>query len=143
MKFFFTVTKRGLAIALALIIIAFLAVARAASIKASAIDGSTHEKRMLYISSLKLSVQEENATSKQTVIPAEFSAVYEEYNKLQKSAGFDLSGYRGKEVTVYTYPLFGEQKNLTLIVYSGNIIGGDICDISVNGNMKALRKENV
>ncbi len=138
MKFFFTITKKSLAIILCVILIAFVTVARVASLKVSAIDGSTHEKRMIYARSLKLCVEEEEITYKETVIPRIFSDVYKSYNELQKEAGFNLSQYKGERVTVYTCPLSGEKRNLTLIVHKGKIIGGDICDISVKGEMKPL-----
>ncbi len=109
-----------------------------ASLKASVIDGSTHEKRMIYARSLKLNVDEENSSSKETQIPESFSEVYKNYNELQKRAGFDLSDFKGEAVTVYTYSLLGGKQNLTLIVHKGNIVGGDIADISVNGKMEPL-----
>jgi hypothetical protein len=110
------------------------------SLKASAIDGSTHAKRMVYINSLGVAVEEDKCSSKETVIPTEFQDVYTQYNKLQKAAGFDLAPFKGKSVTVYSYPVSGQEKNLTLIVCDGNIIGGDMAEIKLNGKMLPLRK---
>ena len=140
MKFFFTVTKKSLGITLSAVIVLFLIAMWSSSLKLSVIDGSTHAKRMEYINSLGVEIDEENFTSKETVIPAEFSKVYKEYNKLQKRAGFDLGDYKGKNVTVYSYPLLGENKNLTLLVYDNNIIGGDIAETKINGKMVPLGK---
>lgn len=141
MKFFFTVTKKSLAWLLCLSIVIFFTSLWFSSLKAQAIDGSTHEKRMIYINSLKISVDEENAAKKETVIPSAFSDVYSNYNSLQKKSGFDLSKYKGKSVTIYSYPLISGDKNLTLIICEGKIIGGDIADISFNGEMKPLKEK--
>lgn len=140
MKLFFTVTKKGLCVALSAVVILFLSATWTFSLKASEIDGSTHAKRMIYINSLGIAVDEDNYSSKETVIPTVFQDVYSEYNKLQKEAGFDLSPFKGKSVTVYSYPVSGQEKNLTLIVCDGNIIGGDIAETSLNGKMLPLRK---
>ena len=139
MKLFLTVTRKGLAVALAAVLIIFALLSVTASLKASAIDGSTHRKRMVYIKGLNISVDEDSFTYKKTVIPKEFGSVYNNYNKLQRKAGFDLSRFKGEEVTVYTYPVLGCEKNLTLIVCDGEIIGGDISEVSVNGEMLPLK----
>lgn len=140
MKLFFTVTKKGLCIVLSAVVILFLSTMWTFSLKASAIDGSTHAKRMVYINSLGVAVEEDKCSSKETVIPTEFQDVYTQYNKLQKAAGFDLAPFKGKSVTVYSYPVSGQEKNLTLIVCDGNIIGGDMAEIKLNGKMLPLRK---
>ncbi len=140
MKLFFTITKKGLGIALCFITVIFVSVMWFSSLRVSAVDGSTHQKRMLYIKSLNLQVNEESCSSKETVIPKEFSNVYENYNKLQKNAGFDLSNFKGKAVTVYSYPLKDQNKVLTLLVFNGDIIGGDIAETKLNGKMMPLKR---
>lgn len=138
MRFFFTITKKGLFLMLCATIILFLTAMWCSSLKISFIDGSTHAQRMVYINGLKISVNEDLCTYKETVIPNEFGEVYEEYNMLQKQAGFDLSDFKGKSVTVYSYPVSGEEKVLTLIICDGKIIGGDIAETKINGKMKSL-----
>lgn len=140
MKLFLTVTKKGLFVFLASVVVLFLSIMWIFSLKVSAIDGSTHAKRISYINSLGIAVDEDNFTSKETVIPTEFGEVYNEYNKLQKEVGFDLARFKGKGVTVYSYPVLKQDKNLTLIVCEGNIIGGDIAEISFSGKMLPLGK---
>lgn len=139
MKLFCTITKKVLAIIFGFVTITFLIAIWSLSLKYTVIDGSTHERRMLYITDLGYAVDEEGFISKDTVIPSEFSDVYRNYNKIQKSAGFDLSNYKGKAVTVYSYPIKHENKNLTLIVYKGKVVGGDISDVALNGEMKPLK----
>lgn len=139
MKFFFTVTKRGLAVFLAVLIVGFLCAARVISIKYSFIDGSTHENRMRFIRQNDYSVDEGSISSKEIVIPSPFNDVYSKYNKLQKEAGFDLTDYKGKAAVVYSYNLTSDDKILHLIICDGEIIGGDVCDAAFDGEMKPLR----
>ena len=141
MKFFLTVTKKGLFVALAVAVTVFLCVMWATSLKVSAINGATHENRMTYIKSLNVDVDEDAVSVKETVIPEDFGDVYTKYNEIQKKAGFDLTSFKGKEVTVYSYLLKNQKQTLTLIVCEDCIIGGDIADIKIDGEMKPL-KEN-
>ena len=71
-------------------------------------------------------------------IPAEFDSVYESYNTLQKKQDFDLSKYKRKTVTRYTYKVdnYPDYSGVVLadvIVYKNKVIGGDICSADVNG----------
>ena len=63
-------------------------------------------------------------------IPDKFDDVYENYNVLQKKAGFDLEKYRGKNVWRYTFRVlnFDKDSNIraNLLVYNNEIIGGDV-----------------
>ena len=138
MKFFLTLSKKHLAIILAAIIIALIILGQFVTAKGSKINGSTNALRVQYIKSLKLEPDDSNVTSKEIVIPENFSKVYKEYNALQKKAGFDLARHRGEKATVYTYALSGSDMLVHIIVADGEIIGGDIADISFNGEMKPL-----
>ena len=71
-------------------------------------------------------------------IPAEFDKVMNAYNDLQRNQGLDLSKYRGKEVTRYTfritnYPDYKGSVMANVIVYKNKVIGGDICSTDVTG----------
>ena len=138
MKFFLTLSKKHLAIILAAIIIALIILGQFVTAKGSKINGSTNALRVQYIKSLKLEPDDSNVSSKVIVIPEKFSKVYKEYNQLQKKAGFDLNRYKGKSATVYTYPLSGSENLLHLIVCEGRIIGGDIAETKIDGEMKPL-----
>ena len=140
MKLFFILTKRRLAVIFCSMIFIFVGTVWTSSLRVSAIDGSTHAKRMEYIRYLKVDVSEEEYTFKETVIPESFSDVYKEYNKLQMLGGFDLSNYKGEKVTVYSYPLIASERILTLIIHDGEIIGGDIAETKINGKMTEIRK---
>ena len=83
----------------------------------------------------------ENFTGKIFTIPYEFDMVYNNYNELQKEVGFDLSLYKGRECVMYTYEIhnhpFGDC-NANIIVYKGDIIGGDISSVNLDGFMTPL-----
>lgn len=83
----------------------------------------------------------ENFTEKIFTIPYEFDMVYNNYNELQKEVGFDLSLYKGRECVMYTYEIhnhpFGDC-NANIIVYKGDIIGGDISSVNLDGFMTPL-----
>lgn len=74
----------------------------------------------------------------QVTIPAEFDKVFAGYNELQKSQGLDLSKYKKKSVTRYTFTVTnyeGRQGTVyaNVLVYRNRVIGGDICSADVNG----------
>lgn len=71
-------------------------------------------------------------------IPSEFDRVMNTYNELQKKMGLDLSKYKGKEVTRYTYvvtnyPGYEGTVNANVIVYKKRVVGGDVSSSDVRG----------
>lgn len=65
------------------------------------------------------------------VIPTEFNEKFNGYNELQKEQGFDLSEYKGKKVTKYTYKVLNypdhpENVVINLIFDDHRLIGADI-----------------
>ena len=84
---------------------------------------------------------------REVVIPTEFSEVYEGYNEIQLSAGYDLRKYRGETVKKYTYAVFNykdesgkilENIRANVLTADGKIIGGDICSLELDGFMHGL-----
>lgn len=139
MKLFVTLSKKSLAVILAALIIALVIAGQFFSAHAGRINGSTNALRVSYLKGLGVDPDDSGCVSKDIIIPQSFSDVYQNYNKLQKKAGFDLSRYKGRSATVYTYPLTaGTVANL--IVCDGAIIGGDIAETALNGQMKPLSK---
>ena len=71
-------------------------------------------------------------------IPMEFDKVMNSYNELQRGQGLDLSKYRGKEVTRYTfritnYPGYNGKVLANVLIYRNRVIGGDICSADTSG----------
>ena len=144
LKFYFTFRRSTL---FALILTLICAVFVSSKFTASTVyseEGSTNYQRISFLESIKCKVQEEIVSKKDIVIPDEFSNVYENYNKLQISAGFDLVPFKGSKATVYTYKVtkYKDIKDAyaNLIVCNGKIIGGDIFTTDLNGQMLPLKK---
>ena len=64
---------------------------------------ASNEDRVRYLAELGWEVGADPLEEKEVLIPQKFSGVFEEYNKLQKQQGFDLSHYAGKTATLYSY----------------------------------------
>ena len=140
MRLYITLSKRRLAVLLAAFIIAILLTGQLFTLSAAAPDGSTHAIRISYLERLDLEVDDSSTSSKEIVIPYEFSDVYKSYNAIQREAGFDLEKYRGTTATLYTYSVSGnEELEIHLIVANGKIIGGDIASVRLDGEMKPLK----
>ncbi len=77
----------------------------------------------------------------EVLIPEEFSPIYEEYNQMQKTQGFDLSDYAGKTCQRYTYRLTGtpEEVHAVFLVYHGTLIGGDLHEQRYGGWIQPLQ----
>jgi hypothetical protein len=80
-------------------------------------------------------------------IPADSSEVFDRYNALQKSMGYDLSAYQGKTVMRYVYkiknyPGATEPVYATILISSNQVIGGDITDTSAAGVIQGFEKIN-
>lgn len=114
---------------------------------AISLKGETQEERLSYISALGYKLSDSFCEETDVLIPQEFDAVYEKYNILQQSAGFDLKNYKGKKVKKYTYNIEnisennGEKVLLNMLVYEGNIVGGDVCSTELGGFMKPLSEK--
>ena len=98
-----------------------------------------------YLASLGWQVETPALSEEEVLIPKTFSDVFEKYNELQLSQGFDLSKYAGKELTLYTYKITNHESSDTVLaelyVYKGRIVGGDIHSSELDGFMCGLKKE--
>ena len=92
-------------------------------------------ERVAFIENLGYTVNRETPEeSKDIQIPYVFNDIYNQYQKIQQKAGYDLSKYSGNNATLYTYSLI--YKNRTdvyahLLVVDEKVIGGDISALSV------------
>ena len=76
--------------------------------------------------------------SSQVRIPEESTEVYDRYNALQKTQGYDLAPYAGKTVMRYVYqinnfPGATEPVYATLLIYKNQVIGGDVTNTAAKG----------
>lgn len=103
----------------------------------------TNEERVEFLESLGWEVTEEPVEVRDIVIPREFSSVYETYNELQRSQGYDLSKYKGEESTLYTYEVrnySGYDGHVVAEIYvvDDRVVGGDIHSLELDGFMHGL-----
>lgn len=95
-----------------------------------------------FFNSLGYSVEEQHS-NKSIVIPSKFSSVFENYNKIQLAAGYDLKVYSGKKAELFSYRILDgngqpTNYNANIIVYENTIIGGDISSVNFDGKMFPL-----
>lgn len=105
-----------------------------------------NEQRQDYLKSFGWEVSDEPVEIVEVVIPEKFGEVYSRYNKLQREQGFDLEKYKGKLVKRYTYavnnyPNEPEYVRANMLVINGQIIGGDICSLKLDGFMHGFKKQ--
>ena len=106
---------------------------------------SDNNSRVQFLESQGWQVTTSPKEAGQVRIPEEQSPVYARYNELQKTQGYDLSEYAGKNVMRYVYevnnyPGSDQPVYATLLVYKNRIIGGDITDTAAKGAIQGLRK---
>lgn len=104
-----------------------------------------NDSRVQFLQEQGWEVSTSPVESGQVRIPKDSSEMFERYNALQKSQGYDLNKYAGKTVMRYVYrinnyPDATEPVYATLLVYKNKIIGGDITDTSPGGIMQGIKK---
>ncbi len=109
-------------------------------------DVKDNEARIEFLKQFGWTVEQNPITEATVTIPETFDEVFTGYNELQKKQGLDLSKYKRKEVTRYTYlitgyPEYDGKVFANLIVYKDKVIGGDICTESANGFIHGFSKE--
>ena len=105
---------------------------------------STNDGRVEFLKSFGWEVAASPVESSQVKIPKASSEVFDRYNQLQKSQGYDLSQFAGKNVMrfvyrISNYPDATEPVYATLLVYKNQIIGGDITNTAANGQIRGFR----
>lgn len=103
-----------------------------------------NEDRVQFIASFGWDVVTSPVESGQVRIPAESSEVFDRYNALQQSMGYDLTDYAGKTVMRYVYkvknyPGATEDVYATLLISNNQVIGGDITDTSADGKIQGFQ----
>ena len=108
---------------------------------------SSNDGRVKFLTDFGWEVSTSPVESSQVKIPQEQTEVYNRYNTLQKSQGYDLSQYAGKTVMRYVYkinnfPDATEPVYATLLVYKNQVIGGDITDTGAKGVIQGFQKQS-
>ena len=103
----------------------------------------TNDARVKFLTDLGWEVTASPTESTEVRIPTRSDEVFDRYNALQKSQGYDLSKFAGKKVMRYVYqinnyPGAQEPVYATLLVYRDKIIGGDITDTTPGGRVQGF-----
>jgi hypothetical protein len=133
-------SRKSISLTLLAAAILFFAVLMIAG-KSNGINLDTEEKRREYIAGLEITLSDKQPVVQNIIIPSEFSEVYERYNEVQKSAGFDLWKYRGEFAVQYSYEAVNfpdDTVRVNLILYKGYLIGGDVGSTRLDGFMTGL-----
>lgn len=106
---------------------------------------STNDARVKFLTDFGWEVAASPVESGQVKIPEASTEVFDRYNALQKSQGYDLSQFAGKTVMRYVYkiknyPGATDPVYATLLVYKDQVIGGDITDTSAKGVIRGFQK---
>ena len=104
----------------------------------------SNDARVDFLKSFGWDVTTSPKESGKVRIPQETSEVFDRYNALQKSQGYDLSKLAGKTVMRYVYkinnyPGATEPVYATLLVYKNQVIGGDVTDTAAKGAIRGFK----
>ena len=105
---------------------------------------TTNEGRVKFLTDFGWDVVVSPVETSQVKIPAQDSNIFDRYNALQKSQGYDLSNYAGKKVMRYVYliknyPGATDPVYATLLIYKDQVIGGDVTNTSAKGVIQGFR----
>ena len=103
----------------------------------------SNDDRVTFLESFGWDVTNSPVETGQVRIPQDTTEVFSRYNALQKSQGYDLSAFAGKNVMRYVYqvsnyPGATEPVYATLLVYKDQVIGGDVTDTAATGHIQGF-----
>ncbi len=107
---------------------------------------ASNDDRVKFLESFGWEVVTSPTETSQVRIPAQSNEIFDRYNALQKSQGYDLSQYAGKTVMRYVYkinnfPGATEPVYATILVYKNQIIGGDVTNTAPKGVIQGFQKQ--
>lgn len=97
----------------------------------------TKENRLAFIRSFGIEVDEGSEEERAFRMPDDFDRVVLGYNILQQKQGLDLSKYKNKKVTRYTYKVTnyrdGGDVFANLFIYRGKVVACDLSSAEADG----------
>ena len=104
----------------------------------------SNDDRVKFLNSFGWEVATSPVESSQVRIPEKASEVFDRYNALQKSQGYDLSAYAGNTVMRYVYkvenyPGATEPVYATVLISKNQVIGGDVTDTAAKGAIRGFK----
>ena len=110
----------------------------------ASLPASNNDARVKFLQDFGWDVSSSPIESSQVRIPDQTSEVFDRYNQLQKSQGYDLSKLAGKNAMRYVYkvnnyPNATDPVYATVLVYKNQIVGGDVTDTSPKGKVQSFK----
>ena len=115
-----------------------------ASATITAVSVVSNDDRVHFLNGFGWDVTTSPTESSQVRIPEKASEVFDRYNELQKSQGYDLSRYAGQTVMRYVYqvnnyPDATEPVYATVLISKNQVIGGDVTNTSPKGVIQGFK----
>lgn len=115
--------------------------ASASEIKFSGIK--TNEDRVSFIEQFGIDVVDTAKESVEFAVPENFDRIILGYNEIQKAQGLDITKYKNKKVTRYTYEAEGYTGYdgvvyVNLIIYRNTVVACDVSSAEKDGFVKPL-----
>ncbi len=106
-----------------------------------------NSERIVFIKNAGYTLLSGEPETKFVKIPETFSDVYNNYNEIQRLAGYDLSDFKGCEVVIYTYEIetpqdYSGECVFNMIVYNDRVIGGDVSSRTLGGFMLPIKTKS-
>ena len=106
----------------------------------------SNDDRINFIKQFGWEVDAQPLKEQEVTIPKEFDKIFAAYNEIQRKQGLDLSSFKKKNVTRYTYtvtnyPDYDGEVYINILVYRNKVIGGDVCSADVNGFIHGFEKQ--
>lgn len=106
---------------------------------------SEHEGRVAFVKQFGYEIGEAVVSEESFTVPSNFDRVASDYNELQRRQGLDLTKYKNKKITRYTYEIKNYEDYegtvyANLFVYRGRVVGCDISSADPNGFILPLIK---
>ena len=110
----------------------------------SATATSNNDARVKFLTDFGWEVANAPVESSQVRIPDTVSEVFDRYNQLQKSQGYDLSKLAGKNAMRYVYKVLNypgatDPVYATILIYRDQIVGGDVTNTSPSGKVHGFK----
>lgn len=131
--------------AIAAVIIAIILLSGGSDTQTTSVPAvSGNDARVNFLKDFGWDVANSPVESSQVRIPDQTSEVFDRYNQLQKSQGYDLSKLAGKNAMRYlykvnNYPGATDPVYATVLVYKNQIVGGDVTDTSPKGKVQGFK----
>lgn len=129
----------GLVLVVTVVLIVLLALSGKEALGQESFSGATNEERLAFLATYGWSVNAELKESQKVKIPdTTDNEVFNRYNELQISQGFDLREHAGKEAMRYVYEILNypdatDPVYASILVCDGIVIGGDVTDTATDG----------